>query len=313
MPGFLVVEDNEQTLSFSCEQIITLGRDKNNDIVLDDLKASRNHAMVRCLGHDNYYLIDGGSSNGTFLNAKRIALPSLLKDGDVITLGSSNISFSQVAHDSADDFDEDMAQTVMIKPSVEVTKFVILVSDIRGFTTIAESIPIEILTEIMNEWFHAVRKCINRQGGIIDKFLGDCVYARWETGDNLAEVVAKALTAAAELNVISGDLNAEYEEELNDAGHQLNIGVGINTGIAALGVEQSFSAIGDAVNLAFRLESATREIGKDVVLGKEAYKYIPEKLWQGKEQVIKVKGKTGEVDICGYSFEEVQSFLKDLP
>ncbi len=309
MPAFLVIKKNEETFSFPCEQVVTLGRDKSNDIVLDDLKASRTHAMVRCLGQENYYLIDGGSSNGTFLNAKRIALPTMLKNGDIVTLGASHISFSQIEKESGDDFDDQVTQTIIIKPVVEVTKFVILVADIRGFTTMAESLPIQSLTEIMNAWFHAVRKCILKYDGVIDKFLGDCVYARWEAGENLTGVVSSALAAAIELNLISEKLNREYEELLCGAG-QLNIGVGINAGIAALGVDQSNSAIGDAVNLAFRLESATRDMGKDVVLGKDVFKHLPSKFSQGRKQTIKVKGKSEEVEVCGLSFQELKNLLQ---
>ena len=60
-----------------CKAVLTLGRDKNSDIAIVDLLVSRNHAMIRRLGRSDYYLIDSGSSNGSFVNSQRVAIPRL--------------------------------------------------------------------------------------------------------------------------------------------------------------------------------------------------------------------------------------------
>ena len=309
MSATLVLEVNGQKKEFPCQTIVTLGRDKKNDIVLADLKVSRNHAIVRCLGDDDYYLVDGGSANGTYVNAKRIAMPTLLHNGDKISIGAAKIGF---AHDRTQDtgsVEDDGGATVIVKREVEVSQMAILVADIRGFTTLSESIPIESLTEIMNTWFHAVTDCIQRQYGTVDKFLGDCVYARWETGSDLEGAVKNALKAANTLNGISGKINEKYKSVLS-GDKKLNIGVGINAGIAAVGVDKSDTAIGDTVNLTFRLESSSKEMGKDVVLGKDAYQHLPEKLWSGKEKTIKVKGKSEPVEVCGLTFSELKQHFE---
>jgi len=84
-----------ESIEVPFEAVLTLGRDKNSDITLGDLLASRNHAMIRRLGEHDYYLIDSGSSNGSFVNSKRVAMPRLLKNGDCIRIGESELVFKQ--------------------------------------------------------------------------------------------------------------------------------------------------------------------------------------------------------------------------
>jgi adenylate cyclase len=91
--------------------------------------------------------------------------------------------------------------------------------------------------------------------------------------------------------------------------HPLRVGVGINNGQAAVNVGQESTAIGDAVNLAFRLESATKEINKDIVISKSAYETLAPRFWSGREQIISVKGKKEAINIVAYTFDEIRSLL----
>ena len=311
MSALLLLDQNGENKQFPCQVILTLGRDKNNDVVLADLKVSRNHAMVRCLGNEDFYLTDGGSSNGTYVNAKRISMPTLLQNGDKITIGSSDFSFVQEKLTAEELPQDDGGATVLIQRKVEVSQFVILVADIRGFTTLSESIPIERLTQIMNTWFHAATDCVQQNFGIVDKFLGDCVYARWETGNDMVDAVINAARSASMLNALSEKINKKYADVLTGP-REMRIGVGINAGNAAVGLDKSDTAIGDAVNLAFRLESSSKDLGKDVILGKDAYQHLPEAIWSGKEDSINVKGKADAVSVCGLTFTELAEHLQSL-
>ena len=308
MTAVIRLDSGDEQQEFPCKAIVSIGRDKNNDIIIQDKLVSRNHAIVRRLGEEDYYLIDEGSANGSFVNAKKVILPTLLNDGDKISIGSANISFRQqrAANGAADTVDES-ADTVLMEPSVEVRQFTILVADIRGFTRLSETLPIKMLTEIMNQWFHAATECIAETGGIVDKFLGDCVYARWETNGNVQDTVQAALTAACRLNKRSSAICDKYP----DLSEPIRIGVGIHTGIAALGVDRSNTAIGDAVNLAFRLEGATKEIGKDVIFSSDAYITLHPDLWQQKTQTISVKGKAEAVEVLGVEFTELEGFCSE--
>lgn len=288
---------------------MTIGRDKHSDIAIPELTVSRNHAMIRCLGEGDFYLIDSGSSNGSFVNKQRVVAPKLLKHGDIITVGQADILFEELSKD-VDLIDSvSMLETIVHNSSV-IKQITILVADIRGFTSMSEQVPINTLTKIMNSWFHEVNTIVVSHQGLVDKFIGDCVFARWETEDNQLKTIAQALAAASEINKITENLNKEYKGQLPT---KLKIGVGINTGTASVGgLGQDNTALGDAVNIAFRMESSSKTLNKDIVLSEFSFKYLPEKQWRGKEQHIKVKGKKDPVRILALSFGEAKKILKKI-
>jgi len=308
MAARLTIKKQSGPSVLECKSIVTIGRDNGCDVVLADPKVSRNHAMLRQLGNGDFYLIDEGSSNGSYINGKLITAPTLLRDQDRLGIGSTEILFEHEAEPAAPEAEASGEDTVIVAPVGDIRQFTILVADIRGYTRISENTEIKTLTRMMNDWFNKTRECIYEHHGMVDKFIGDCVYARWEVRDDAAGTVVDAMRAACELNFISSNLNSSYPEVFEP----LRIGVGINTGAAAIGAGVSESAIGDAVNLTFRLESSTKEIGKDVILGRAAYENLPEGLWLSQQTSIQVKGKTDPVDVWGMSFTEVEQLLDQI-
>lgn len=291
----------------ACKTVITIGRDVHNDIPVDDLTVSRNHAMVRRIGHDDYYLIDSGSANGSFLNGSRIAMPTLLKNSDQIKIGSLGISFIQEQKSISGNDTQSMLETV-ISETPEISEITILVADIRGFTTLSERIDIRTLTKMMNAWFSQVSDIIVKNGGLVDKFIGDCVFARWQAGAEDKQTIYRILNAAVSINKVTESISQDFPAVTED----IKIGVGINTGAASISAGQDNSAIGDAVNLAFRLESATKVIGKDLVMSECAYKYLPKKYWGTSELHIRVKGKRDPIRIVALDFSEVENIINDV-
>ncbi len=291
----------------SCEMALTFGRDKNNDVVINDLHVSRNHAIIRCVGQADYYLIDSGSSNGSYVNKKRIATPRLLCNGDCISIGRVQLLFTQDAK-VIKNTNTVSLQDTLISDTPEIKQITILVADIRGFTSLSEQVNIRTLTKLMNSWFHQVSNAIFNNGGVVDKFIGDCVFACWESEVNQKKTVIQALTAAYHINRITQELDRNYPE----ISEQVRIGVGINTGAASLGIGQENTALGDAVNVAFRLESATKVLGTDVVMSETAYRHLPDKFVKDKKQHIKVKGKRDTVRIVCLEFNEVDEILKNI-
>jgi len=286
-----------------CKAVLTLGRDKNSDIVIIDLLVSRNHAMIRRLGRSDYYLIDSGSSNGSFVNSHRVAIPRLLKTGDRIQIGGSELVFEQ-KHKLEDALDTISMEETIISDRPVIRKITVLVADIRGFTSLSESVDIRTLTRMMTNWFHNVTDVISEHGGIVDKFIGDCVFARWEFDDDAAQSVMKALQAAVLINDVTEELNKNTEVP-----EKLRVGVGINTGIASMGIGQDATALGDTVNIAFRLESATKVLGTDIVMSESSYSPLPEKGLAGEKQHIRVKGKRDVLRICSLNFDDVKNML----
>jgi len=290
-----------------CKAVLTLGRDKNSDIVIIDLLASRNHAMIRRLGHSDYYLIDSGSSNGSFVNSHRVAIPRLLKTGDRIQIGGSELVFEQ-EHKEEEGMDTMSMEETIISDSPVIRQITVLVADIRGFTSLSESVNIRTLTRMMTNWFHNVTDVISSHGGSVDKFIGDCVFARWESDMNEAQSVIRALQAAVLINDVTDKLNnSSYEIP-----EKLRVGVGINTGVASMGIGQDATAMGDAVNIAFRLESATKVLGTDIVMSESSYKSLPEECILGEKQHIRVKGKRDTLRICSLHFDDVKKMLQSF-
>jgi adenylate cyclase len=158
----------------------------------------------------------------------------------------------------------------------------------------------------MNEWLRAATSCIKERYGVVDKFLGDCVYARWEADRDAARAVQRAIDSACQLNRISQHLNATHPELPQPFG----IGAGINFGIAAIGTDQGRTAIGDAVNLTFRLQEQTKKLGKNILIAQAACELLPESSWSGREQSISVSGKAQPVSVCGFSFDEAEALLR---
>lgn len=288
-----------------CKTVLTVGRDKSSDIVLADLMVSRNHAMIRCIGQGDYYLIDGGSSNGSYVNQQRVTVPRLLRHGDRIAIGGVDFLFEQDKRDHAESDAVALEETI-VHDTPEIKKITILVADIRGFTSLSEQITIRTLTQLMNSWFNRVNDIVVQQKGIVDKFIGDCVFARWEADEDELATVVNALTAANAINKMTEELNHKFTELTEE----LKIGVGINTGAASVGTRVDSSALGDAVNVAFRLESATKVLGKDIVLSETSYRHLPESFWKPLTQKIRVKGKRDPVRIFAVDFKDVPVLLK---
>lgn len=298
-------DNSEQEISF--EGVLTIGRDRKNDMILPDPLVSRNHALIRQLGNDDYYLIDSGSSNGSYLNGRRITTPVVLQDGDTIAIGSTMIRFHQAVATPREFTQTAAEETTILVPNLDIEDITILVADIRGFTSLSEAIPIKTLTRIMSEWFREVTECVQRSGGIVDKFIGDCVYARWHSARSSCEqdMVWNSLRAALAINGVTDSLYRQNPE----LPHPLHIGVGINTGQAAVGVGRDNTAIGDAVNLAFRLETASKELGRDIVISASSYRHLPEELWRDRRSRVTVKGKKEPVEVCGLNFDELRAAL----
>lgn len=297
------IEDFSKTIP--CKTVLTVGRDKSSDIILGDLMVSRNHAMIRRLGNGDYYLIDGGSSNGSYVNQQRVTMPKLLKHGDKITIGGIDFLFEQEVTHTPDEDAVSMEETI-VHDTPEIKKITILVADIRGFTSLSESIPIRTLTKLMNTWFNKVSDIILQHDGIVDKFIGDCVFARWEADSDEVLTVTNALIAAERISKVTVELNRSFKELTEE----LNIGVGINTGAASVSSGADNTVLGDAVNVAFRLESATKMLGKDIVLSETAYRHLPEKYWRESNQKIRVKGKRDPVRIVAFDFNAMPELIK---
>lgn len=192
-----------------------------------------------------------------------------------------------------------------LKLGGESRELTVLFCDIRGFTTISEGMKDDPqrLTRLINRVLNTLTEAILAQGGYIDKYIGDCVMALWNAPLDEPDHAIKALRAAQHMLAAMDELNLDLQLEAKAAGvttPDVHIGIGINTGICVVGnvgAEKRFnySALGDAVNLASRLESATKECGVDVVIGETTANLIGSRIALREIGVIHVKGKSEDV------------------
>ena len=176
-----------------------------------------------------------------------------------------------------------------------------LFTDVRGFTSMSETLEPEEVTYIMNKALTAQQKAVQKHGGMVDKYIGDAMMAIFNAPIDQDFHENKALDCAKDIQNNMKELN----QELTSKGlPPVAIGIGINTGYAVIGNMGSesrfdYTAIGDAVNTAARLESGTKEAGKDLLIGyntaiKSDYKL--ELL-----EPLKVKGKEKPLEV--YTWE----------
>ena len=186
----------------------------------------------------------------------------------------------------------------------EMRTMTLLFADIRGFTTIAEHFKSDPqgVTRLINRFLTPMTDIIMDRRGTIDKYMGDCIMAFWNAPLDDAEDAAHACDAALamirDLAVLNDALKREAEAEGRPF-HVIEIGVGLNTGeccVGNLGSEQRFdySVLGDAVNLASRLQGQCKAYGVDIVIGEETRSAAPDFATVELDRIA-VSGKTEAV------------------
>jgi adenylate cyclase len=178
----------------------------------------------------------------------------------------------------------------------------ILFCDIRGFTTIAEDMKDdpEGLTMLVNRLLTPLSDAVLTQGGTIDKYIGDCLMAFWNAPLDDPDHALHAVAAARDMLAALARVNTELEAEAKAAGRvprRLGIGIGINTGECIVGNMGSarrfdYSALGDAVNLASRLEGASKEYGIPLLLGERTAALAAARFPIAELDRISVKGRS---------------------
>lgn len=178
----------------------------------------------------------------------------------------------------------------------------ILFCDVRGFTTISEQMKDspERLTALVNRLLNPLSDAVVNAGGTIDKYIGDCIMAFWNAPLDDPDHAVHAVQAALDMLAALDRLNAELAAEAAQLGEQaiaLKIGVGINTGdcvVGNMGSEKRFdySALGDAVNLASRLEGQTKNYDVSILLGAQTAALAGERMAVIELDRVAVKGKS---------------------
>lgn len=249
-----------------------IGRGDGATLRLADGGISRQHATIRRENLD-YWVVDLGSVNGSFVNDVALTTARALRHGDRLRFGGCTMIFIQSKNAALPPEPAEQARTQISlnrqssKASEAVT---LLVADLRDFTRISRLLGTEDVAELLREWYADCQSILRRYGASIDKFIGDCVFAYWHGTD--IETRAKALASAAALRAVEVKSTSPTRLLLKENhGIMLDCRVGIHVGTVALGSmgKGVSTALGDAVNLAFRIEALTRVVEQPILVSSD--------------------------------------------
>ena len=179
----------------------------------------------------------------------------------------------------------------------------ILFSDIRNFTTISEKLNAHEVVEMLNTYFETACAAVLAQGGTIDKFIGDAIMVQFGSPVRHPDHALRAVRAALAMQQAATTFQAWMAQRF--AGRdlpQFQIGIGIHTGEAVIGNIGSsqrieYTAIGDTVNTASRLEGVTKNLGCSIVISQETLAATQGCVLTGKHELMQVKGRKQAVDV----------------
>lgn len=310
----LIAPGEEKEFPLETGYTWAIGRNPRSYITLADQRVSRDHAIIQRTDATEYYLIDMGSLNGSYVNDNRVSTPALLRNGDRLSVGGHLMEFQS----TGSGWDSMIAGV----PEADATQawfvqrlLTVLVIDVRDFTRLSQRLDEVVLSQTIGTWFRWASEIMRRHGVWALKYIGDAVMATWlHTDEGAQELdVLRILSAVVEFANITGTLEAKFQLPLS-----IRIGAGINTGHASVGntgtrTFTDYTAMGDTVNAAFRLESATKVLGSDVVLGSGSYEALtktgsPEQYFHS--ETANLKGYDRPVTVWCAAISEVEAFLR---
>lgn len=242
---------------------LALGRTPANQVVLADDRVSRRHAVIHAQGADEFWLVDHGSRNGTYVNERRVLQPARLRDGDQIRIGPFGLTFHQL-HDTPDieTTDGPASRTLVDLRSAPCW---LLVADVVGSTALAQSLPPDQFAVLMGGWFKRCQALVESHGGTLNKYLGDGFLAFWKADPNSATAVAPAVS---DLRQLQSNARPPFRFVLHHG--EVLLGGGGTLG------EESLS--GPALNFVFRMEKLAGGLREGCLLSETASRSLGQAL-----------------------------------
>jgi adenylate cyclase len=233
---------------------LSFGRVAGNKVVLPDERVSRRHAVIHAQGEGEFWLVDLGSRNGTYLNDRRVQHPVRLQEGDRLRVGGSSFTFHQPgAECSAMTTAGSTVQSLEVRP----IHCWLLVADVAGSTQLARKAAPDEVAMLMGQWFLQCKQLIEAAGGTMNKYLGDGFLAFWHAEAISVEAIAKCVE---ELQKLQQSGQPPFRFVL----HRGQVFLG---GAASLG-EESLS--GPEVIFVFRMEKLAGALGERCLLSEAA-------------------------------------------
>jgi len=268
----LVLTDGGRTFPLDSGRTWAIGRGEGCAIQLDSRSVSRLHALIQRRDAGDYYLIDLGSRNGSFVNRRRVSVPLRLKDQDQLVFAEQELLFRNPAGTNTHATAATSTRNLPTESLHNESLATILVVDIRDFTALSRTISEALLSQTIGTWFLHVGQAAERRGSWAQQYIGDAVMAVWvhEDASKIPSDLTHVLHALCDIHRSTEEVSRSLPLP-----NPLRIGAGISTGTAILG-GTDYTALGDTVNAAFRLEAATKTIGLGVALGQRAFDALAE-------------------------------------
>jgi adenylate cyclase len=179
----------------------------------------------------------------------------------------------------------------------------VLFSDIRNFTTISEQLDPHEVVEFLNHYFEQICDVVLAEGGTIDKFIGDAIMVQFGAPLAFSDHALRATRAAVAMRREAIEFRTWMQHRFAGRGlPEFNVGIGLHTGDAVVGNigstrRSEYTAIGDSVNLASRIEGMTKDLGCVILVSRETLEAAGERVITGRSESVKVKGREAPVEL----------------
>lgn len=309
--AYLNHAESGRRIALDLGQSWAIGRGDGCPVLLDSRSVSRLHALIQRKNAGDFQLVDLGSRNGSFVNGKRVSVPVALRDSDRLLFGDQELVFRTPSYSQQDhargQTEARNAPTTALHSNRLTT---ILVVDIRDYTPLARSVSESLLSQTIGAWFLRSGEIVQRRGSWAQKYIGDALMAVWVHDDvsRLRQDLEAVLASASEIEAATTQISTMLPLPA-----PLRIGAGVNTGNAILS-GSDYTAIGDAVNAAFRLEAATKNLGGGVLIGDASFQELglPAAAPFLRREIV-LKGYEAPSTAWGISFDDLRRFVDGQP
>jgi adenylate cyclase len=257
---FMSLQENEAWLEqdgaqHRLEGNCSIGRAVLNTLVIESPKVSRLHSIIHLEENGAFWLIDLGSSNGTFLNKRRIHEPVRLHDGDEIIIGGNTLLFRQPRSKPSAELKPGVLVTLQ---EVENAECWLLVADIKNFTLLSRTMMSGELANLVSAWLASCKAIIEQHRGTVNKYLGDGLLAYWRDEPTARHNVMATINA----------LKKAQESEDPQFRFVVHFGTAAIGGVPSTREE---TLMGSEVNLVFRLEKLLASLSEPCAISAAAH------------------------------------------
>ena len=239
------------------EGTCSIGRAPDNSLPLEGSEVSRRHAIIQAQGEREFWLVDLGSANGTYLNGQRISQSVRLHNGDIIRIASHELEFAtEILSATNPAGQQAMASTMS---HIRQAQCWLMVADIVGSTQLSQTLPDAQFPRMTGTWFKNCRQIIDECGGHMSKYLGDGFFCYWDDTEDSAIQVRQAVARLYEAELAA---NPPFRLVLH-------------FGSAMLGTVPTMNELnlhGPEVNFVFRVEKVAATQKQNVLFTEAAVK-----------------------------------------